>query len=591
MRNEPVDDLALVDELFEPEPIPVPLTHRAVVRRRIGRTFVFTGSVLGLCALAYIVDLVASTGDVPRGVTVAGVEVGGLGHANAEAKLRRELQPRLILPVTISAGDADATLDPSKSGLGVDWPGTLAQAGKQPLNPIDRVLAFFRKREVGVVAKVDQDLLTRAVTKLAATFTRDAVEGGIGFRDIPGSQGGVEAYAIEPRPGQQVTDIDGAVDVVKSQWLSHGGVRFAVESSPVKATTEAVHRALDQIVTPAIASPITIHGDGQDVPLAPVDLSHALKFEPRDDGTLDVLIDQPALEKTLQPLLAVTEKPGKDAQIVFTTGSPSVEPAEDGRKVDWAKTFEPLAEIMKRTDGRELTAVYGANPAALTTDAAGALGISEVVGEFTTSGFFGPAATNIGALAAKVNGTIVKPGDTFSLTALGSPGYVGAPLNEDGTGPIVAGGGISQFASTLYNAAYLAGLSDVSHVTHDYHFDRYPVAREAKILNADGSGLDLKFGNDGTGGVAIQAYTGVSSVTVKIWGTKRFRVDSVAGSQTDVTEPPTQTGSGDGCQPSSGQAGFTTSDTRVVHEIGTGQEVRRETRVVRYQPKPAIVCG
>ncbi|SDX27027.1 Vancomycin resistance protein YoaR, contains peptidoglycan-binding and VanW domains [Amycolatopsis xylanica] len=588
MRDEPVDDLALVDELFKAEPVPLPPTHRVVVRRRIGRICMITGGILGLLVLAYIADLVASIGDVPRGVTVAGVEVGGLGHANAEAKLRRELQPRLVQPVAITAGDASGTLDPPKSGLGIDWPGTLAQAGHQPLNPVDRVLAFFRKREVGVVAKVDQDLLTRSVTKLAAQFTRDPVEGGIGFRETPDR---VEAYAIEPRPGQALRDIDGAVSVVKDEWLGHGGVRLGVEPSPVKATTEGVHRALDQIVTPALASPITVHGDGQDFPLMPTDLSHALKFEAREGGTLDVLIDQPSLEKTLQPQLAVTEKPGKDAQFVFGTGAPAIEPAEDGRKVDWAKTFEPLAEVMKRADGRELTAVYAANPAALTTDAAGALGISEVVGEFTTSGFSGPAATNIGALAAKVNGMIVKPGDTFSLSALGSPGYVNAPLNEDGTGPIVVGGGVSQFASTLYNAAYLAGLTDVSHVTHDYYLDRYPAGREAKILNADGSGADLKFGNDGTSGVAIQAYAGGSSVTVKLWGTKRFRVEGSAGGQSDVIEAPVQYGSGDGCQPSAGVPGFTTSDTRVVREIGTGQEVRRETRVVRYQPRAAMVCG
>ncbi|WP_370945691.1 VanW family protein [Amycolatopsis sp. cg5] len=587
MRDEQVDDLALVDELFKPEPVPLPPTHQVVVRRRIGRVFVVAGSVFGLLALAYIADVVAGIGDVPRGVTVAGVEVGGLGHANAEAKLRRELQPRLVLPVTIIGGDVSATLDPPKSGLGLDWPGTLAQAGEQPLNPITRLLAFFRTREVGVVAKVDQDLLTRAVTKVATQFTREAVEGGIGFRELPDR---VEAYAIEPHPGQVLKDIDGAVGVVKNEWLSRGGVRLAVESSPVKSTTEGVHRVLDQIVTPAIAEPITVHGEGQDFPLLPTDIAHALKFEPRDGGTLEVRIDQQALEKAAQPQLAATEKPGKDAHIVFSTGSPAVEPAEDGRKVDWAKTFEPLAEVMKRTEGRELTAVYAASPAALSTDAATSLGITEVVGEFTTGGFSGPAATNVGALAAKVNGMIIKPGDTFSVSALGSPGYVNAPLNEDGTGPIVVGGGVSQFASTLYNAAYLAGLTDVSHVTHDYYLDRYPAGREAKILNADGSGVDLKFGNDGTSGVAIQAYAGGSSVTVKIWGTKRFSVESSAGGQSDVTEAPSQTGSGEGCQPSAGVPGFTTSDTRVVREIVTGQEVRRETRVVRYQPRAATTC-
>jgi hypothetical protein len=40
-----------------------------------------------------------------------------------------------------------------------------------------------------------------------------------------------------------------------------------------------------------------------------------------------------------------------------------------------------------------------------------------------------------------------------------------------------------------------------------------------------------------------------------------------------------------------GAPGFTASDTRVLKDASTGREVRRETRNVRYNPQPKIVCG
>src|SRR4030081_1355157 len=160
------------------------------------------GGAIASFVVLYVTDLVISAGDVPRGVTVAGIDVGGLTHSNAEAKLREELEPRLVQPVVIRAGDLETRLTPAVSGLGLDWPGTLGQAGHQPLSPITRMLSFFTTREVGIVTKTDPGILTQAVADRAATqVNRNAVEGSIGFLDIPSTNGGVHAYAIEPMQG------------------------------------------------------------------------------------------------------------------------------------------------------------------------------------------------------------------------------------------------------------------------------------------------------------------------------------------------------------------------------------------------------
>ena len=62
------------------------------------------------------------------------------------------------------------------------------------------------------------------------------------------------------------------------------------------------------------------------------------------------------------------------------------------------------------------------------------------------------------------------------------------------------GGGISQFTTTLFNAAYYAGLEDVEHTPHSYYYSRYPAVIEATIFYPT---LDMKFRNNTEYGVLI----------------------------------------------------------------------------------------
>lgn len=350
-------------------------------------------------------------------------------------------------------------------------------------------------------------------------------------------------------------------------------------------------------MTPAVATPVTLHGRGKDVAVKPAALAAAFQFAPRDGGTLELRIDQSKLRRAVQKDLATTETDGKNAEIVFTTGAPTVQPSEDARKINWANTFKPLTAVLAKAAGRDLTVAYDTTKPSLSTDDANALGLQEVIGEFTTSGLTGPAVTNVQTLAEHVSGAIVKPGETFSLGArsgarTAANGYVSAPADEDGAGPSVVGGGVSQLASTLYNAAYLAGLGDGGHLAHDHYLDRYPAGRDAKAVDDSGNPVELKITDEDDTGFAIQAGVNGDSVTVRIWGTKHYRVESRTGGPSDEVEPIIQFGPGsDGeCHPSAGAPGFSVSDTRVLYDLATGNEVREETRNTTYSPEPIVVC-
>ncbi|MFJ8812705.1 VanW family protein [Amycolatopsis thermoflava] len=598
LLDDPLDatEDALAGELLEVGDAPA--APPSPGKRFLARALMVAGCLLGVGVILYGADLIVSAGDVPRGVTVAGVKVGGLSRDDAEAKLRRELGPRLNAPVPIEAGDVRTTLDPARSGLSVDWSSTVVQAGRQPLDPLDRITSFFRTREVGVVTSTDPDELHQSIARLAAErINHPPTEGSIGFVTVPGTDGGVNPYPIEPRDGQDLVDVKGAGDILRATWLDKSGVRLPVVLTPVKVTSAGVHSALERLVAPAVAKPVTLHGDGADAVLKPSAIAAALKFSPADGGALRVEADPVKLQQAVRDPLASTEKRGKDAQIVFAGGAPAVQPSEDARKIDWNRTFQPLMDVLAKPDGRDLAVRYQTTRPETTTEDANALGIKEVVGEFTTSGLSGPAATNARIMADKVNGTILRPGETFSLNArVGarsqSQGYVPAPVNEDGFGPEVIGGGSSQLATTLYNAAYFAGLTDAGHTEHSYHLDRYPAGRDAVAITADGAAVDLKFTDNLRSGVAIQASVSGGSVTVKIWGTKQYRVESSTGSFSDFRPPPLQPGGpGPDCHPSGGRPGFTTTDTRVLYDVTTGAEVRRDTRTVTYAPKPAVLCG
>jgi vancomycin resistance protein YoaR len=254
--------------------------------------------------------------------------------------------------------------------------------------------------------------------------------------------------------------------------------------------------------------------------------------------------------------------------------------------------------VLKKTDGREVPAVYKDSPAKVTTEQANQLGVKEVVGEFTTSGFAPESGVNIRVVAQKVNGAIVKPGETFSLNGFTGPrgtaqGYVEAGVIKDGAPGREVGGGISQFATTLYNASYFAGMKDAGHKEHSYYISRYPAAREATVFqNPNGASvIDLKFTNDSPSGIAIQTIWTSSSITVKLWGTKRYTVESIPGGRSNPSDPQAKPGPAENCHASNGAPGFTTTDTRVLKDAATGREVSRSTRTVHYNPQPKITCG
>jgi vancomycin resistance protein YoaR len=565
---------------------PTEVIAAARPRRRYKRVLLVTGLVVGLLALLYVGDLVWTSGTLPRGVTVAGERVGGLSHADAEQRVRAVVEPRTVRPVAVAAGAVTSELDPKTAGLAVDWAATVDRAGSQPLNPVTRVRSFFTEREAGVVSRVDDEAVDSALQQLAPVVNKPPVEGSVRFE-------GTTPLPVPPVDGQEL-DLVAAQAVLEREWTSGSTVHLPMTVLAPTTTADDVTKAIRDVATPAVSGPVTVTGEKVTGTIAPEVVAAALSFRAAPNAGLVPELNKAAIQEALDPQLASSEQPGRNASLTFVEGRPVVTPSQDGRGIDYDATFKDLLAVLtKAGDERRITAVYAAQPAELTTDELNGLKITGLIGEFTTAGFAQDSGRNIKRAAQVINGEIIKPGETFSLNGATEPrdlahGYVEAGIISDGHASRGVGGGVSQIATTLYNAAYFAGMTDVTHKPHSFYISRYPAGREATVFEG---AIDLRFRNDNPTGVLIQTAWTPSSITIRLYGTKRYDVTSTTGPRTKPTEPTkVEIPAGEPCTPSRGAPGFTVTDIRTIREIKTGG-VRTERRTTKYNPSPIVTCG
>jgi vancomycin resistance protein YoaR len=152
-------------------------------------------------------------------------------------------------------------------------------------------------------------------------------------------------------------------------------------------------------------------------------------------------------------------------------------------------------------------------------------------------------------MADLVRGAIIEPGETFSINEhvgerTTEKGFVVAGAIANGEHSDEVGGGVSQFATTLFNAAFFAGLDFGEYQSHSVLFDRYPRGREATMGFPH---PDLQIENTTDYGVMIWTSFTETSLTVTLYSTQNVfgqqtgSRDSAQGNCTRVTTTRTRT--------------------------------------------------
>ncbi|KQS63682.1 vanomycin resistance protein VanB [Modestobacter sp. Leaf380] len=547
--------------------------------------------LLVLLGVVYGADLAVAGDDVPRNTVVAGVDVGGMSPAAAADTLTADLAPRVTADHVLVADDVQGTLSPATAGITLDVDATVQAASGQPLNPWTRVVSLFTDREVEPVITGDETALEAQLEQFAGQVDRAPSDATIALE-------GTEASVVPAVTGREL-DRAGAAEAV-TEALASGGdpatpIDLPVETTDVLVHEEQAQQALDETVTPALSAPVTVVGD-DGATTAEIDeagIASALVFTGQEDGTLAVTLDPAALSTALGDQLGEFGTPAVDADFAVSGSSISVVPSVDGTGIDPTALAGQLLPVLAQPAPRQVTASLGPVPAEFTTDEANALGVVEQISTFTTNFTSQASGTNIRVVAAEVDGALILPGEDFSLNGYTGPrgeaqGYVAAGVINNGEFTQAVGGGISQFATTMFNAVFFAGLEDVFHKPHSYYISRYPAGREATVYY---DSIDLKWRNDSPTGVYVQTIWTSNSLTVTFWGTQRYDIESISSDRYNVRSPVVQEKPDDGsCSPQGGSNGFDITVTRVFKDPATGAQIRTEDFQTRYAAEPVIRC-
>lgn len=307
------------------------------------------------------------------------------------------------------------------------------------------------------------------------------------------------------------------------------------------------------------------------------------------DGAVVIDIDPTKAGTGLRAAFADIEGHPVDATFTLDGGVPVIRPDQPGKVCcgDPALAAAAIDEALHAGE-RTVRLQLAEGPASFTVEDARAWGITQAVGGnhawrdgapttagpgFTTyHSASGARVTNIHRIADLVRGAVVPPGGSFSINE-----HVGKRTTEKGFVPAGAiangehvdeiGGGISQFATTTFNAAYFAGLDIDEYQAHSEYFDRYPLGREATMGYPK---PDLRFTNNTPYGILIWTSYTNTSLTVTLYSTPYATAE-----QTGITE-----GRSGRCRV------VTTTRTRTFPDGRTETDTFR----ARYRPGPGQGC-
>lgn len=263
-------------------------------------------------------------------------------------------------------------------------------------------------------------------------------------------------------------------------------------------------------------------------------------------------------EIVLNTIYALKEKiniPSQNALFQFSGGKVlSFKPSKNGQAVNEKELLKSIEVSMLKIASGSVTTltipipVEETFPVSSTTDV-NTFGIKERIGRgYSQFGGSIPGRIhNVALAAAKLNGVLIKPGDTFSFNqTLGdisaATGYQSAYIIKDGRTVMGDGGGVCQVSTTLFRAALNAGLSIVERHEHSYRVHYYEdggfkAGLDATVFDPTD---DLKFKNDTPNHILIQSFTDTDNLTLtfELYGTSDGRKAEILNHNVWGSTPP-----------------------------------------------------
>lgn len=422
------------------------------------------------------------------------------------------------LPEVKAAVDAPLTI------VGGEFQWHIPEAALQPLLSIDAAS--------GALA-VDAAPVEALVESLAAEIDHDAVDAGITV-DAQGK------LAVTPGQPSAVVDVPASVSAITSSLLrGESDVALVIDSSPpaiLDAEAEQAVAVGEDLLTPGLA----LSWKGGEGELDRGDLLQALtiRIRPGQDAPFIFGLDPDLIREDLAPYAANFDIAVQDARWRLTDGKIQLAvPESKGREIDLDASIAAITEAFLAGKTETTLPVNEIQPQWTAEDGAAITLGNAVLGEGGT--WYGDSSDarrqNVELSSARLSGWLVPPDGVFSYAETVGQiteenGFVtGYGIVDDGQGGFttapVVGGGICQVSTTLFQAAFWAGLPIVERYQHPYYLRAYGEAAtglpglDAMVNIEPDWALDLKFRNTTGYWMAVVMIPDGAMVYARILGT------------------------------------------------------------------------
>ena len=479
-----------------------------------------------------------STSRIAGGVTVAELNVGGLDAKPAERKLSSRARRLAAIPVAFKAGGRSWPIAPAQIALRVDWAAAVQEAldegnGVVPLRGLKRVQLRLFGANVEPAASYEQETLNHRLDSIARAVDVRGREAAIVMRNG-------QPIVVPGEAGRKLDREAASTTIVAAlSGFERAPVALPVVVDPPAVTRDALAPVAEQVRV-ALSAPVRFVYKGVHWSVSPAQIATFLKLP--QEGQRQLGIGGPAARRYFADLgKAVGRPPREVAFNVSSSGRATMIPSRKGRRLDVPVTQRAFLRAALSTTNREAALVVVAAEPQLSSEKAKSLGITGLVGGYTT--FYGGEANrihNVQLVARLINRHLIRPGSTFSFNKTtgernAAKGFLEAPVIINGELKNGLGGGVCQVSTTVFNAAYEAGLPISERHNHALYIDHYPLGRDATVNYPE---TDLKFVNDTDHWILLETIIGSSSLTVRLFGTPAHRRVETHTSPLRETGPP-----------------------------------------------------
>ncbi len=547
---EPVPVLPVAAAVIDAEPSARPRRRRSLALR-FGVSFVL-GILLAVGVGAGVLYAWGQQydGRVLPGVRVGSTHLGGLTREQAEAEIAKAYGSLATGQITLSGPDDQVTtISYADVGRGPDTAALLDAAlaagrhGEPLANLVGAPQAAIHGVTLDSAVAYDRDKLAAAVKALASTIDQAPADAFVS----PGQRG---AFLVSPAKDGRAVDGAALVAALDQRLAALGTPESITMEVPIVALAPAVATASAEAAKAAadrMAADVVVARGEDTWTIAGTDLAPLISFSTAADGSITPVLDELGLDPILTTLAPKVKQTVRNAGLklvgghVVATGT-----SREGRtlKVPETKTAI-LAQVQARQSGvapQPVEAVVQAvDPKLTAADAKAFAPKMKMISSYSV--FYWVIINNhwggnIEAPATKINGTVVPAGTKFDFWKV-----VGDVSKLPGVGPgnaIVNGkitvtgalaGGICTTSTTLFNAAFRAGMVPLAKKNHNEYITRYPAGLDATVWIVGKAKQTMSFRNDTKFPILITRTVtnsgGKRWLTFKIWSVPNGRTAKV----------------------------------------------------------------